>query len=184
MISSVVGELPGDLNGDGVPDLLIYNYLPPLYSVQPFTSNGKGGYNASAVQTFSFPVGAYYPYVVNYPQLIDLNGDGKLDLLCGLLVAYGNGDGTFAQAVPVSFLSSGFVTSYAADLNGDGKTDILAVPAFVGDPSLGPPVQFAVTVFLNQGGGTFSSAGTFPVAPPAGGLSLNFSSSVRRRPEW
>ena len=174
MISSVVGELPGDLNGDGVPDLLIYNYLPPLYSVQTFTSNGKGGYNASAVQTFSFPVGAYYPYVVNYPQLIDLNEDGKLDLLCGLLVAYGNGDGTFAQAVPVSFLSSGFVTSYAADLNGDGKTDILAVPAFVGDPSLGPPVQFAVTVFLNQGGGTFSSAGTFPVAPPAGGLSLNF----------
>jgi hypothetical protein len=175
MISSVVGEVTGDLNGDGVPDLLIYNYLSPQqFSVQTFTSNGKGGYTASAVQAFSFPVSASYPSVVNYPQLIDLNGDGKLDLLCGLLVAYGNGDGTFAQPVPVSFLSSGFVTSYAADLNGDGKTDILAVPAFTGDPTLGPPVQFAITAFLNQGGGTFSSAGTFPVAPLAGGLSLNF----------
>ena len=95
---------------------------------------------------------------------IHLNGDGKTDILCGILVAYGNGDGTFAQAVPVPFLSSGFYTAYAADLNGDGKTDILAVPT-IGQSRLGSPIQFAFTVFLNQGGGSFASAGTFPVAP-------------------
>ena len=119
---SLTGELVGDLNGDGVQDLLIYGYATP-FPLQTFTSNGKGGYNASAVQTFSFLPGCT-------PQLIDFNGDGTPDLLCGALVAYGNGDGTFAQAVPVSFLSSGFLTAYiyTADLNGDGKTDILAVP--------------------------------------------------------
>jgi len=161
------GEVVGDLNGDGAPDLLIYNYSNPQYFVQTFVSNGKGGYTTSAVQTFSFtPFNGSSPFAFNYPQLIDVNGDGSLDLLCGLLVAYGNGDGTFAQAVPVSFLSSGFVTSYAADLNGDGKTDVLAVPAIPGGPSNGGPIQFSIAVFLNQGGGSFASAGTFPVAPP------------------
>jgi hypothetical protein len=168
------GELVGDLNGDGVPDLLIYNFGNP-FSAQSFTSNGKGGYTTSAVQTFSF-LGGCSPngYTVGSPQLIDLNGDGKTDILCGTLVAYGNGDGIFAQAVTVPFLSSGFETAYAADVNGDGKTDILAVPT-ISETPLGSPVQFAFTVFLNQGGGSFASAGTFPVAPitsqPTAGLS-------------
>jgi hypothetical protein len=162
VFSNVNGELVGDLNGDGVQDLFIYAYLPQ-FSEQTFTSNGKGGYNAGAVQTFSFSTYSSYPNVTNLPQFIDVNGDGKLDLLCGLQVAYGNGDGTFAQAVPVSFLSSGFITSYAADLNGDGKTDILAVNTIPGT-LFDVPVQYAVTVFLNQGAGSFTSAGTFPVA--------------------
>jgi hypothetical protein len=166
------GELVGDLNGDGVQDLLIYNYATP-FSAQTFTSNGKGGYNTSAVQTFSFLAGCSPSgYVVGSPQLIDLNGDGKTDILCGSVVAYGNGDGTFAQAVPVPFLSSGFETAYAADLNGDGKTDILAVPTI--QPELTLPVQFAFTVFLNQGGGSFTSAGTFPVAPISYVLGIGF----------
>jgi Bacterial Ig-like domain (group 3)/FG-GAP-like repeat/Abnormal spindle-like microcephaly-assoc'd, ASPM-SPD-2-Hydin len=161
------GELVGDLNGDGVPDLLIYNSAATPFAAQAFTSNGKGGYTTGAVQTFSFvggvcSAGGYD--VVGSPQLIDLNGDGKTDLLCGIQVAYGNGDGTFAQAVPVSFLSSGFYTAYAADLNGDGKTDLLAVPT-ISQTELGSPIQFAFTVFLNQGGGSFASSGTFPVAP-------------------
>jgi hypothetical protein len=84
-------------------------------------------------------------------------------------VAYGNGDGTFAAAAPVSFLSSGFVTSYAADLNGDGKTDVLAVNAFSGNPADGGPFQFAVTIFLNQGAGSFVSAGSFPVSASVSG---------------
>src|SRR3984885_13924971 len=163
--SSIEGELTGDLNGDGVPDLLIYNYSSSQPSIQTFTSNGKNGYTVSAVQSLAYPTFAYYPSVTNIPQLLDLNGDGKLDILCGLLVAYGNGDGTFAQPAPVSFLSSGFVTSYAADLNGDGKTDILAVVT-IPNSFDGPPPLFAVTVFLNQGAGSFTSAGTFPVTQP------------------
>ena len=167
------GELVGDLNGDGVADLLIYDF-GNSFSAQTFTSNGKGGYNTGAVQTLGFSGCSVGGYIVDSPQLIDLNGDGKTDILCGTLVAYGNGDGTFAQSVPVPFLSSGFEAAYAADVNGDGKIDILAVPNIT-QTELGSPIQFAFTVFLNQGGGSFASAGTFPVAPvtsqPTVGLS-------------
>jgi hypothetical protein len=160
----VQGELTGDLNGDGVADLLIYSEQGnTLLLVQAFISNGKGGYTPGTVQTFSLAGGITYPSATNAPLLIDLNGDGKLDLLNGLQVAYGNGDGTFAAQVPISFLSSGFVTAYAADLNGDGKTDILAV-----DTTSYPGLQFSVTVFLNGGAGSFTSAGTFPIG--SGGM--------------
>ena len=132
--------------------------------MQTFISNGKGGYTTGTVQTFSLAgPGVTYPSATNAPLLIDLNGDGKLDLLNGLQVAYGNGDGTFAAAIPISFLSNGFVTAYAADLNGDGKTDILAV-----DATSYPGLQFSITVFLNGGGGSFTSAGTFRIG--SGGM--------------
>ena len=67
------------------------------------------------------------------------------------------------QPSSVSFLASGFVTTYAADLNGDGKTDILAVNA-----TSWPNLQFSVTVFINGGGGSFTSAGTVPIG--SGGM--------------
>jgi hypothetical protein len=164
--SIVQGELTGDLNGDGIPDLLIYGLGPDNanLSVQSFISDGKGGYSTGALQTL-FPSGDSL-----VPVLVDLNDDGKMDILFGVQVAYGNGDGTFAQPTPVSFLSSGFVTAYAADLNGDGKTDILAVNVLPAQyPPSSNPVQWMVTVFLNQGGGSFTSAGTFPAAPPSAG---------------
>jgi hypothetical protein len=154
-----VQELTGDLKGDGIPDLLLFSGD----AAQAFISNGKGAYTPAALQTLNFTSFSEYPEVAIVPVLIDLNGDGKLDLLGGLLVAFGNGDGTFATPVPVSFLSSGFATSYAADLNGDGKTDILAV-----NSTSFTSRQFSVTVFLNQGAGSFTSAGTILIG--SGGM--------------
>src|SRR5580704_13260963 len=52
------GELTGDLNGDGVTDLLVYSQQDPItyrQLVQTFISNGKGGYTPGALQTFTFP---------------------------------------------------------------------------------------------------------------------------------
>lgn len=158
------GELVGDLNGDGVQDLFV-NGLPasesqPMTSieVQTFVSGANGGYKANTAQTLMIPP----TLATSSPVLIDVNGDGKLDVLIGPAVAYGNGDGTFQQPVTPSFLASGYSYTYAADVTGDGKADIIAlntVPTGIGNI----PYTLKVTVFANQGGGNFQSIGTFPI---------------------
>jgi hypothetical protein len=164
----VQGQVTADLNGDGAPDLLVYGFAPngsnsnPL-TVQTFVSNGKGGFTAGTLQQLTLP--ATTPANVGgtpTPPAIDVNGDGKLDLLIGTAVAYGNGDGTFQQPVTPAFLSSGFGGTYVTDVTGDGKPDIIAVnaiPLF----SLGQSanIPLAVTVFINQGSGNFRSLGAF-----------------------
>jgi hypothetical protein len=166
--TNVQGQVTADLNGDGAPDLLIYGIVDNGTSANPvriqsFISNGKGGFTAGAPQQLTLPATTSANVAVtSTPPAIDVNGDGKLDLLIGTAVAYGNGDGSFQQPVTPAFLASGFGGTYAADVTGDGKPDILAVnaipPGFLGQ---NPNIPLQVTVFSNQGGGNFQSLGAF-----------------------
>jgi hypothetical protein len=165
--NNVQGQLTADLNGDGAPDLLVYQAVntgttPYPLRVQSFISNGKGGFTAGTPQQLTLPATAFGNVAVTPPPAIDVNGDGKLDLLIGTAAAYGNGDGTFQQPVIPTFLSSGFTGTYAADVTGDGKPDIIAVNV-IPQSSLGndPNIPLAVTVFANQGSGNFQSLGAF-----------------------
>ena len=89
----------------------------------------------------------------------DLNGDHKPDLVVTnsgdntISVLLGNGDGTFrTQSVYVT--EAGPSSVAIADLNGDGMPDLAVAdadtPVRIQDPGL-------VSVFLNQGNGTFGS---------------------------
>jgi hypothetical protein len=162
--TNIQGQVSADLNGDGAPDLLVYGLgdngtNPNPVRVQSFISNGKGGFSAGTPQLLTTSANVVLSSTL---PAIDVNGDGKLDLLIGTAVAYGNGDGTFQQPVTPTFLSSGFSGTYAADVTGDGKPDIIAMNA-IPLASLGQQanIPLEVTVFANQGGGNFQSLGTF-----------------------
>jgi hypothetical protein len=174
----------GDFNGDGRPDLLLYGVggpPSPGLGLQVFVSNGDvtpspngpTSYVTLPAQTIPMPSLPAFPGDV---AVIDIDGDGHLDLLIGNTVAYGKGDGTFSNPTVLPVLATGFSQVYAVDINGDGKLDIVAVntpPAPTTNPST---VQYMFTVFHNDGGGTFTSLGTFPLAPSfqTGGLCCAF----------
>ena len=99
----------GDLNHDGKPDIVAKGLTPNI-----FLNQGNG--------TFGAPT--HGPRTgVNFgcPLLVDLDGDGNLDLIYGwMLVSLGKGDGTFGATYAYSVLGSWA----AGDWNGDGRPDI------------------------------------------------------------
>ncbi len=119
------------MTGDGKPDIIAVNAIPlaslgqeaniPL-EVTVFANQGSG--NFKSLGTFTLGTGGY-PGSTALASLsfVDLNGDGKLDMVAQMyFVSLGNaeapatittllnnGDGTFATAVPVSYTPEGTV---------------------------------------------------------------------------
>ena len=135
----------GDLNGDGVPDLVI----PYAYggTVTILLGNGDG----------TFRTGPSYSTVSSsqsaFVAIGDFNGDGKPDLAVmgygypngTINILLGNGDGTFRTSVSYTAgQAAGYMAT--ADLNGDGKLD-LAVTSYTG-----------TFILLGNGDGTFQPA--------------------------
>ncbi len=161
-----------DLNGDGVPDLVVANYCQGLDpdgdcagygEVAVLLGNGDGTLQPGV----TYSTGAYYAYSV---AIGDVNGNGIPDLVvanwCQSLnqngdctgdgevsVLLGNGDGTFQPAV--TYDSGGFYATSVAigDLNGDGKLDLAVTNAGENGGNIG-----SVSVLLGNGDGTFQSA--------------------------
>jgi len=150
----------GDLNGDGKLDLFVINSGNPG-SFDVLLGNGDGTFQAPSPAT---TLGTY----PMQPLLIDLNGDGKLDVVIqmnnstqNLYVLLGRGDGTF-QAAQIYNLTAGpsYVTGTAvvADFNSDGIIDI-AVP-------YGAVVDTAgIDILYGQSDGTFSMGPNITVVP-------------------
>jgi hypothetical protein len=155
-------SVTGDFNEDGTPDLLLLGSGDNLLLWQVFASIPGGKFVVLPFQNFPFRD-------IPFPGLsvLDVDGDGHLDLLIGNLVVRGKGDGTFfnTDATILPALAGGFIQAYAVDVNGDGKLDVVAVN-MPPEPTTNPSsVQFTFTVFRNDGGETFTSLGTFPLAP-------------------
>lgn len=157
----------GDVNGDGIPDLVVLQFNPGVIAV--LLGNGDGTFKPATINTLGF----------NYLQnlaLGDLDGDGKLDLAVaiddavtpmeGVVVARGNGDGTFAAPVFFSTTLQNLNLQLPTpgdvqmvDLNGDGKLDLVYSNTFYG----------TIGVLYNTGTNPFATGMFYdPVEYPAG----------------
>ncbi len=141
----------GDFNGDGLLDVAAWAINGSSTEVVILLGNGAGSFTPG--NTYVAPSSNNFNPGPNSIVAIDVNGDGKLDLVAltpynGVYIFLGKGDGTFQ--VPANYpLQSVASPAYAiavADLNGDGKVD-LAVN-----------VNSGLGVLLNNGNGTFAPA--------------------------
>ena len=121
-----VDALVGDFNGDDLQDVAVI-YPPGTVS----SASAIDVFLGSAAGTFSNSDRLAYCGEIVSPSAIDINADGKLDLIFGFShnadvgVLLGNGDGTFGPNM-VASPSNIYLKSYAiGDLNGDGKLDVV-----------------------------------------------------------
>jgi hypothetical protein len=125
----------GDLNHDGIPDVVVSIQSTQMAYV--LLGNGDGTFQAQ--KQFS---GAGDEIV-----LADFDGGGNLDIAdANGTILLGNGDGTFRTGTSIPVGGSHIAVG---DFNGDGKPDV----AIGTGPSL--------TVLVNMGSGTFGSSYTY-----------------------
>jgi FG-GAP-like repeat/Abnormal spindle-like microcephaly-assoc'd, ASPM-SPD-2-Hydin len=151
-----------DLNGDGIPDLVVGNYSVNGGTV--LIGKGDGSFGAPT----------YLTSLGSSATVADFNGDGKPDIAVAdvsadtVAIWLGNGDGTF-QLFPNVFQSGQSVQGLAAgDFNNDGAMDLVLAAfgtghypgaAFVSLQTNGPAVLFgqAFLTFPTQLVGTQST---------------------------
>ena len=117
-----------DLNGHGKTDLVTANFNDNTLSV--LTNNGSGEFTAAG--TLDVLDQATRMGCPNSVTAADVNGDGRIDLICAdlcdgtLQVLTNDGNGWFQLASTLS-VAGGPSSVIAADLNGDGKPDLASV---------------------------------------------------------
>jgi hypothetical protein len=170
-----------DVDGDGKLDLLVASQCNNNNScsngaASVLLGNGDGTFRPAA----SYNSGGLNAFTV---VSVDVNGDGKLDLLVvnecadnscssgSASVLLGNGDGTFQS--PLSY-GSGGTYSYSlavADVNGDGKPDLIVANECADNNCSS---NGSVSVLLGNGDGTFQTAvpygsgGLYPLSVAVG----------------
>ncbi len=122
--NSPVSLVAGDLDGNGVPDLILGDYYAG--QIVALLNNGDGTFR---------PSGSVAAYGDTFGMaLADLNGDSNLDLITtsysghSALIAAGRGTGEFDSPVHLGVLDGSVMR--AADVDGDGKQDVAVVVPF------------------------------------------------------
>jgi len=129
----------GDLNGDGIPDLVVRNSA----DMSALLGNGDGTFQTPKIISLPSGHSLYTPaYNPISPALGDFNHDGHLDLVITAVkntgeyymdVLLGKGDGTFRNSGSRLINASGngsFEALVAGDFTGDGNLDVLTCASY------------------------------------------------------
>ncbi len=140
----------GDLNGDGIQDVVTGNGGLYTSGIRISLGNGDGTFRAGQAK--------FIDGDINSVALSDLNGDGALDIVSSnslansVSVLLANGDGTFRA--PSGFNVGGVPSAVvSADFNGDGFQDVAAANSSTHN----------VSILLGNGDGTLRSQQTSSV---------------------
>jgi hypothetical protein len=122
----------GDLNGDGLNDIVVRTG----YKLLIYYQNPSGGFNPPVTLTYSDPCGLYQTIGIWNVDIGDLNNDGKQDLVLyadsscvggGVLVVYYQNPTTGVLNSPITYPVSGRNAGNLkiGDLNSDGLNDVV-----------------------------------------------------------
>lgn len=156
-----------DLNNDGIPDLLTVN----SQTLTAFIGQANQTYT-QVVSTLSTPV---------FGNLVsaDVNQDGKVDIVFNnystvpggggrVVIALGNGDGTFSEGATYDVTGIGVATA-VADVDGDGHMDVILASYQVQGGT-------GLQILYGHGDGTFDAPVNVPTPHSVGliaGADLN-----------
>jgi hypothetical protein len=167
--SSAHNITAGDLNGDGLSDLLAWLYLAP----SGYTPNGVLAISLQQPDGTLGPITTLAPQtglIVDFLSIADYDGDGANDLFVFFtpssvdykakltVVLQESVPGTFAAPVDTSLSGiKGIDDAVVADLNGDDRPDFAVVGFFLE----GSKVKSRLNLFIQSGGGGFSLTGVY-----------------------
>ena len=143
-----------DMVGDGKTELICRSIAD--WTISVWTNDGSGIF----LTDYPYATGAWSDNGPISMMAADVNGDGKMDLVCGkpysnsysVLTNDDHGALRFANSTSVG---SGSYNSAVADINGDGRPDLISVNS---DDN-------TIMVLTNTGIGNFVNAGTYSVGP-------------------
>jgi len=146
------GIAAGDINDGGWPDLVLTNNAVPYNNAFVLLNNQQGGFT---------PVPTTFGALTDQPVLVDLNGDGNLDLVLqdtsggGAAIYIGDGKGDFTSGAALKGAVGVPGVNIVADINGDGIPDIEILQSDT------------IEIYLGEGGATYATpfcigTGPFP----------------------
>jgi hypothetical protein len=157
----------GDLNGDGLDELIATNDESRL---EISIGNGTGNFGAGTIYD-----AGWFSHV---PRVADVNGDGRNDVVVAgpsLSLFFGNGDGTLNPMIGLGVGNSPSDFAFG-DLNADGALDIVVanvsdatLTVLVGDPSQSGLPDVTLPPTLRLAVGPNPSRGVFSISGALGG---------------
>ena len=142
--SSPVAIATGDVDNDGIPDIVTANSGGSSVSILL----GSGGRGVMDAPTRDVAVAGSSRDVA----IGDVNGDGFADIISAngsISILWGDGDGTFDSASRTDLSVGGISIVEVADLDGDGNLDIAAS---------GRNSSSVLSIFWGNGDGTFETS--------------------------